>query len=182
MTEIRVRLGRFRPLRLYFARLDPQDESRCIFSQTDKEVAEDEDVSPITRLNKITEKIAKDHLFQQKLNSYLRGSPGRTSLAEYFGYGRGSGRIELGGLGFPAHTVRVKGTINDTELPGLRVNYDDRGLSFQWLPMFDSLFREQDTIERTMLAMLLVSLNRPALTCKSDVLDFSIALWTRTRQ
>lgn len=139
MTELRFHLfNDCRPMRFPFDRFDPEDECRCVFSVSetneDAEVEDNDLWSPVI-------KIARDSRFRQKLRRYLDDS-----------------RNVLGGLAFPAHTVRVKERINDTELRDLRIDYHTRELSFQWLPMFECLFREENMIQKTMMVMQSVSL------------------------
>jgi len=56
---------------------------------------------------------------------------------------------EGGGLNSPTHTIRVKRLVNDTELPGLRVDYDKREVSFRWLDMFECLYREEAALVKS---------------------------------
>ncbi|KAF2870698.1 hypothetical protein BDV95DRAFT_638427 [Massariosphaeria phaeospora] len=43
----------------------------------------------------------------------------------------------------PNYTVRIAGVVNDTELPGLSVDAEQREIGFEWRGMFGLFFREQ---------------------------------------
>ena len=63
-------------------------------------------------------------------------------------------RAEGGKFDSPKHTIRVKTLANDTELPGLRVDYKKQEVSFRWLDMFDRLYREQKVLVSTMMRLI----------------------------
>lgn len=87
--------------------------------------------------------------WKDKLESYL---------------GAGSGIREAGGMFHqPAHTIRVKRVVNDTELPGLSVDYEMREVAFRWCEMFQRLFSEERAIRhRIICADAWVGLNASA--------------------
>ncbi|KAH7057252.1 hypothetical protein B0J12DRAFT_738049 [Macrophomina phaseolina] len=81
-----------------------------------------------------------------KVDAKVRGRGVEEALVErwkdamrlYRGGGDGDGRIDL-----PPYTVAVRQVVNDSELPGLEVDYERREVSFDWRGMFDMLFGEE---------------------------------------
>lgn len=61
----------------------------------------------------------------------------RDAMRLYQGDGDGS-RNDL-----PPYTIAVRQIVNDTELPGLEIDYEKREMSFDWRAMFDMLFGEE---------------------------------------
>lgn len=54
-----------------------------------------------------------------------------------------SGRFEL-----TPHIIKLRGVVNDTELPRLVVDYEAREVSFDWKLMLDKLFNEETLVEK----------------------------------
>ncbi|GME65408.1 hypothetical protein GTA08_BOTSDO02129 [Neofusicoccum parvum] len=61
----------------------------------------------------------------------------RDAMRLYQGDGNGC-RNDL-----PPYTVAVRQIVNDTELPGLEIDYERREISFDWRAMFDMFFGEE---------------------------------------
>ncbi|KAK0661396.1 hypothetical protein DIS24_g2656 [Lasiodiplodia hormozganensis] len=61
----------------------------------------------------------------------------RSAMMLYQGNGDGC-RNDL-----PPYTIAVRQIVNDTELPGLEIDYEKREMSFDWRAMFDKLFGEE---------------------------------------
>lgn len=105
---------------MHFARFDPDAKSRCIFSAIDDEVEDLQCNDTSVMLDRYVHEAnakSKYSALKRQLEYYLVGD-------EY------EGEVTSGFFAFPAHTIRVKGVVNDTELPSVRVNYDEKELSF----------------------------------------------------
>lgn len=48
----------------------------------------------------------------------------------------------------PPYTIKVRRSINDTDIPGLEINYEAREISFEWTTMYDLFFREEEYVRR----------------------------------
>lgn len=48
-------------------------------------------------------------------------------------------------------TICIKAAVNDTELPGYRVDYEKREISFRWQDAYQCFFREVVCINKTIL-------------------------------
>jgi hypothetical protein len=46
----------------------------------------------------------------------------------------------------PNYTIEVDGLVNDTAIPGVELNVDDREIGFDWRGAFQAFFREQERI------------------------------------
>lgn len=46
----------------------------------------------------------------------------------------------------PHYTISIKGIVNDTPLPDLRINVDKREISFRWKPMLQLFYRESSRL------------------------------------
>jgi len=115
---------------MHFDRFDTKDDKRCIFKEKNNAFL----LSVSNPLPQFNEKRNSYELLYINLKYYLSRNDCEKKLYE--------------GFGFPTHGIRVKGTINDTELPGMEVDYMEGEVSFQWLPMFERLFREAHAIEQ----------------------------------
>jgi len=110
--------------KMHFDRFDTEDDSRCVFT-------EEKNTSLLSAPSALQ---PSDPVWTKYVSNYLSRNDTEEELWRGFKY--------------PAHSIRVKGIINDTELPGIRVDYDKGEVSFQWLPMFERLFREAHAIEK----------------------------------
>lgn len=48
----------------------------------------------------------------------------------------------------PPYTIKVRRSINDTDIPGLEINYEAREISFEWTTMYDLFFCEEEYVRR----------------------------------
>jgi len=137
MTELQFDVGKkFTPLAMHFDRFDVDDPTRCFFVESGTPfdfTAEEASERPMTDIDAdIAKRRARLRLW--------------AGLEVYLG-GDDAARREIGRIDRTKHTIRVKKVVNDTELPGLRLDYDNQAVSFRWLDMFDRLFREQQALE-----------------------------------
>ncbi|KAF2145402.1 uncharacterized protein K452DRAFT_283760 [Aplosporella prunicola CBS 121167] len=61
----------------------------------------------------------------------------------YLGTSSGERRFDL-----PPHTILLRRFANDTDLPGLEIDYAKRAISFEWKGMFNALFSEELYVQR----------------------------------
>ena len=66
----------------------------------------------------------------------IQTQPGRLTNAD------GTLASDGGRFDYPLYQIRIKKAANDTELPGLRFDFNKHEISFQWLPMLQSFYRE----------------------------------------
>lgn len=134
MTEVKFNCGDDRWISMRFDKLDPNDRSRCIFV---------EDIRSVTKRGSPDEKEEFDNLkcasWRKRVNAYL---------------GADAKPAEDSGRHLPAHTVRVKAVANDTELPALRCDFDNRSISFEWFGMFNLLYREEMNLRHRIIRYL----------------------------
>lgn len=57
-------------------------------------------------------------------------------------------RADRGRFDVPPYTITVRHDVNDTELPGLKVDYEKREISFDWRRMYSVFFREAEHMKR----------------------------------
>ena len=48
----------------------------------------------------------------------------------------------------PPYTITVRHDVNNTELPGLKVDYEKREISFDWRRMYSVFFHEAEHMKR----------------------------------
>jgi len=146
MTELAFDLGKWtKPFTMHFDRFDPVHPTRCIFA---------DNPSPFDLTNREQEAPKQPSveldLQQADFIEQMRIGQWKSLLASYdtghLNVRRGAGRFDE-----PSHTIRVKRLVNDTELPGITVDYDKREVSFRWLELFECLYREQRALERMLL-------------------------------
>ncbi|OJD37370.1 heterogeneous nuclear ribonucleoprotein r [Diplodia corticola] len=115
-------------LTLEFDRLS-EDRKRVVFSNRRalREEEEEEDEGEDEEEGRRHEKAVEDALTERW----------RAAMRLYQGNGYGC-RIDLS-----PYTITVRQIINDTELPGLEIDYEAREMSFDWRAMFDRLFGEE---------------------------------------
>jgi len=55
---------------------------------------------------------------------------------------------ELGRTDQPPYSIRVRRDMNDTEIPGLEIDYEKREISFDWRGMYNMFYREENYVDR----------------------------------
>ena len=144
MTELRFDLGfRFPNLIMHFNRFDLDDPARCIFVESANPFDLDDENTefpwrPVLipadgSHNAMLKALGVARQWGSLLELYIDARPARGGAD---------------GFDLPSHIIRVKSVVNDTELPGLRVDFVKKEVSFSWLDMFDRLFREEQALEK----------------------------------
>ncbi|GME25369.1 hypothetical protein GTA08_BOTSDO02129 [Neofusicoccum parvum] len=83
----------------------------------------------------------------QAVRWYVEGRAGRMGEERW----AGRCRVGRGGVGrpdCPVYTVVVGRVVNDTELPGLEVDFEEMEVTFEWRGMLDRLLGEEEAIRR----------------------------------
>ncbi|KAF2816159.1 uncharacterized protein BDZ99DRAFT_566020 [Mytilinidion resinicola] len=142
--SIQARCVRYFRVETTFDRFS-EDKTRVFFKDTTEEESdeeEDEDEDDVFRRHRI--RIENKHV-PQKWKEAMRW---------YTGPPLGSNNPkELGRVDQPPYMIRVRRDLNDTEIPGLEIDYEKREVSFDWRAMYSMFFREEEYVENKIKKM-----------------------------
>ena len=119
-------------MKMHFARFE-DDKRRCVFVESGK--------------TSTCKRHWEDHEWEEYQEIKYRHW--REKVHMYRGYSDGSVNDEGGRFDIPAHQIRIKTHVNDTELPDCRFDFQKREISLNWFGMFDRFYREVAAVDRS---------------------------------
>ncbi|KAK5125052.1 hypothetical protein LTR85_001243 [Meristemomyces frigidus] len=116
-----------REMEMVFSHLCPEEHTRCVFKESKR--------SAQAYLGEGRSRASR------RRHEMIKHAAWRKNTDVYLGAGRDAG-TKGGRFDIPPFHICIAGMVNDTELPGLKMDYTNRTISFKRLGLFRAFFRE----------------------------------------
>ena len=124
--------------KLIFSHYDPSDKARAVFKQCPEEWR-----SGHEHFCKVTREKAGEKKSRSLDDFHISAGLSDEGKCSFCFGSSGSRRCDL-----PPYSIRIKCEANDTELPGLEVDFARREISFEWQGVLKEYFREAAILDR----------------------------------